>query len=69
MFNIKKLAKPAAAFTALMASTSPAWAVIDPSSLVAEIKKSVGPVEAVGLTVLGVIVAVVAIGWLRRAIK
>lgn len=56
--------------TAVMASPAMAAdAAIDVTPVVAKIEATTGPIGLIGLAVLGVIVAIAAFGYVRRAIR
>ncbi len=64
MFNKMKLA--VLAFLAL-AFTSPAFAAVDVTATVSEITAALTPIGAIGIAVLGVLVAIKVYKWVRRA--
>lgn len=52
----------------LLLAASPAFA-LDTTGLVTDVKKTTVSTDAVGLAILGVVVAIAVIGWIRRVIR
>lgn len=72
MRKLKTLRSQAAAVAlglAVSVMASPAMAAIDVTDVVTDIEGTKAPIGLIGVAVLGVIVAIAAFGYVRRAIR